>query len=359
MSNYPWGYPDNRLIVGGVDITANFQLILIDGFVLNPPEPKVYEVEIPGGNGVIDLTESLNGDVVYNNREQDFTFKAIYPADFESTKSKLSNFLHGKYFEYQLTWDMAYTYKGRFSVSSYSHIGLAKGQLGEIVVHVSADPYKYLEDQVFRINASGGQHYYMPSGRKPVRPVISTTRATNIVWKDTITRVGVGTFRLNNVLFQEGINEIYFNTYEIFVTKWDDIGKGGQAQMTWNEAKKYTYDQISRLTLESGTPATNPNTYKMNKIAPYAASSDGLDHDDTPVNIYGNFFMESYSWDKLIDNTWNYCKENKWTWEGLNYDPGSSANGGTASSGGTQLGSGEVPDLGGAVAIITYEWGDL
>lgn len=334
MSNYPGGYPDNRVIVGDSDLTMDFQMILIDGFTLQPPEPKTYYIDIPGGNGVIDLTESLGGDVAFNNRHQTFTFKLIYPGMFEVTKTKLSNFLHGKYFNYQLTWDPGYTYKGRFTVDSYSHIALAAGKLGEIVISVEADPYKYKENQVFRINGVGGEEYRFISGRKPVRPVIETTRATTIVWEDKVIRVGAGTFRLNDVLFREGVNVLYINTYEIFSTTWNDLGRNGQHTMTWNEALKYTFDKIQLLTVKS----KSPNQFGTSTIA-----SDG---DTSRLN----FFAKAYQWSELRNNptyTWNYMLSNGWTWDGVNYNPSGSGSGGVLDGGD------------GASAIITYEWGDL
>ena len=74
MASYP-GLPDNRLIVNGIDLSMKYGLILIDGYELDPPSPKTTTVDIPGANGSIDLTEALNGDVVYDNRTKKFVFK--------------------------------------------------------------------------------------------------------------------------------------------------------------------------------------------------------------------------------------------------------------------------------------------
>lgn len=326
MSNYPYGYPDRRLIVGNVDLTTEFQIVLVDDFVLQPPEPKFYKIDIPGGNGEIDLTEALGGDVAFKNRKQQFVFKAIYPNDFETMKTKISNFLHGRFFEYRLSWDVGYTYKGRFSVTSYSHIALAAGILGDIVIEVDADPYKYLEKQVYAINGAGGEKYYFPSGRKPVRPVVQTNRPTSIVWKGKTIRVGIGTFRLNDVLFTEGINEIYFNTYQIFVTKWEDISEGGDYEMTWNEAKEYTWDEIGRLVVDVVGPSTEPKMLAAIET-------------ETPS---GEYFAKAYRWADLYAGglTWGYLYEHKWTWDGMNRNPGD-------------------VDFDGAAMYMTYEWGDL
>lgn len=343
---YPLSYPEQRLIVNGVDLTIAYDMVLIDGFVLNPPEPKFYTVDIPGGNGVIDLTELVGGDVTYNNREQDFTFKLIYPSTFETTKTRLSNFLHGRTFKYTLTWDPGYTYKGRFSVTSYSHIGLARGKLGEIVIHVSADPYKYKEDQIFKINSAGGQWYYFRSGRKPVRPILATTRPLSVVWKDTNTRVGVGTYRLNDILFQEGINEVYINTYEIYNTTWEDIGPNGEYTLTWNEALNYTWDSLGRLSLQSITPGDVSSEPLLRAI-----------EEVTSEKSYSNKFVKAYSWEDLMTIKWDYLLENKWTWDGVNYNPGLST--GDSSGSSDNEDNNLPPDLGGAIAMITYEWGDL
>lgn len=346
---YPYGYPEQRLIVGGKDLTMAFDMVLIDGFSLNPPEPKFHTIDIPGGNGSIDLTELVGGDVTYNNREQEFTFKVIYADRFEITKTAVSNYLHGRYFEYELNWDPGYTYKGRFSVVSYSHIALAKGRLGEIVVHVTADPYKYRDDKVYRINAAGGTKYFFDSGRKPVRPVIQTAMPLSIIWKNTISRVGIGTFRLNNILFQEGINEIYINSYDINDTGWGDVGSGsgsgsGGLGLTWEEARQYTWDEFGRLTLDPLTPGDITKEFmEQQAIALYD------NYDDTPT-ITKQTFLKAYQWNDLHNQTWNYMKDNGWTWDGLNYHPGGSFD--------SDRGE-EAPDLNGAVAIITYEWGDL
>ena len=336
MSNYPWGYPDQRLVVGGIDLTTEFQMILIDGFELNPPEPKFYMIDIPGGNGMIDLTEALGGDVSYKNREQQFVFKAIYPAQWEIVKTLVSNFLHGKYFEYQLSWDPGYTYKGRFQIVSYSHMAKARGKLGEIVIKVTADPYKYKPSPVIYANGIGGEKVICVSGRKPVRPIIQTARSTTVTWKNKTFKVGKGTFRLNDVLFQEGVNELYFNTFTITDTKWEDLGAGGSNQMTWKEAMKYTWDEIQRI--------------KLDIVSPGASTISLLANNDDTVGVSITAFAKAYTWNDLYnaDYNWNYLLSNGWTWDGMNTDD--TVEGGLF---------GDDFESGGSAVYITYEWGDL
>lgn len=245
--SYP-DYPNNRLIVDGVDLSVRFQMILLDGYTLSPPEPKTYTVDIPGGDGVIDLTSALTGDVAYSNRSQSFTFMVVDPDSFERVKTDVSNFLHGKSFDYQMTMDPGYTYHGRFSVAEYSHAVYAyPGLVGAFTVEVDADPYKLKGHMTYQLNATGGKMFRLESGRKPVHPVIECAQPCRVRWKDVVTVVPVGTYRLNDVLFAQGFNEIYINSRELFNTSWADLGSGGTYAMTWDSASSYRWDDIQRM----------------------------------------------------------------------------------------------------------------
>ena len=232
----------------GVDLSVRFQMILLDGYTLSPPEPKTYTVDIPGGDGVIDLTSALTGDVAYSNRSQSFTFMVVDPDSFERVKTDVSNFLHGKSFDYQMTMDPGYTYHGRFSIAEYSHAVYAyPGLVGVFTVDIDADPYKSKGLQTYQLNATGGKMFRLESGRKPVHPVIECTQPCRVRWKDVVTVVPVGTYRLNDVLFTDGFNEIYINSRELFNTSWADLDSGGTHAMTWDSASSYRWDDIQRM----------------------------------------------------------------------------------------------------------------
>ena len=273
--SYP-DYPNNRLIVDGVDLSVRFQMILLDGYTLSPPEPKTYTVDIPGGDGVIDLTSALTGDVAYSNRSQSFTFMVVDPDSFERVKTDVSNFLHGKSFDYQMTMDPGYTYHGRFSVTEYSHAVYAyPGLVGAFTVEVDADPYKLKGHMTYRLNATGGKMFRLESGRKPVHPVVECTQPCKVRWKNVIVQVPAGTYRLNDVLFTQGYNEIYINSWTFYNITWGELGEGAAHQMTWEEASKYRWDDIQRL------------------------EGDVYDVPQRWEDIFG------YRWDDLSEKTWD------------------------------------------------------
>lgn len=256
MATYP-NLPDQRIVVNGVDICETYEIALLDGYELAPPEPKTYTVDIPGGNGVIDLTEALTGDVAYENRTQSFEFACIYPDDFEKIKTKLSNFLHGRAFDYTLSFDPGYIYHGRFKVVTYTHTGYANGIVGDIKIEIDANPYKKKEQRVYQLNATGGQWYRFESGRRPVHPTIECAAVCYVTWNGETQIIPAGTYKLNNVLFQEGFNEIYVNSYKLHYVNWNSLV---EKSYHWSDLATKNWDDVHRI---NGNLKDTPQSWKQ------------------------------------------------------------------------------------------------
>ena len=246
MAVYP-GLPDQRLVVNGVDLSVTYQMALLDGYTLEPPEPKTYTVDIPGGNGIIDLTEALAGDVVYENRNQEFEFAILYPDDYEKIKTKISNFLHGRSYDYTMTMDPGYTYHGRFTIESYEFESYAGDIVGRIKVKIEANPYKKKASMAYKLNATGGKLYRFESGRRKVHPTIECEQPCFVTWNGEETIVPAGTYRLNDVVFSQGFNELWVNTKRFFDITWDEIAEGGQFASTWDDLDGMRWDEIHML----------------------------------------------------------------------------------------------------------------
>lgn len=267
--SYP-DLPNNRLIVNGVDLSIRFQMVLLDGYTLEPPEPKTYTVDIPGGNGVIDLTEALTGDVAYKNRKQEFMFAVIDVKNFEKVKTEVSNFLHGRAFDYTMTMDPGYTYHGRFSVDSYSHEAYANGLLGQFKVIVDANPYKLKEHCAYRLNATGGKLYRFESGRRPVHPTIECNSPCIITIDGKDVLIPSGTHRINDLVFKAGINELFVNSYTLNIINWHDLSNYDGLSTTWGSISNYRWYEIQKNGSEDAKNAPQCwrelNTYTWEKM---------------------------------------------------------------------------------------------
>lgn len=107
--------------------------------LFNPPAVKTNYVEIPGSNGILDLTESLTGYPLYNNRygSHEFIVSNGY-LDWATTYSEIMNYLHGKKLKAILEDDSGYYYEGRFSVNSWR----SNKSFSTIVIEYNVYPYK-------------------------------------------------------------------------------------------------------------------------------------------------------------------------------------------------------------------------
>lgn len=200
--------PHNRLIVDGHDLFLEYGMVLSDGYTLSPPKPKSYLIDVPGADGSIDLTDAFRGGPSFSNREQSFVFGVIDPENFEETKTKVSNFLHGRAFDYELTMDPGYTYHGRFSIDEY----YSEVYIGYIKITVSADPYKSKGLQTYVANAAGGTYVFLESGRKPVCPTFEFGSETIVRMGDVRARMQRGSYKVPGLWLKEGINQIYLNS---------------------------------------------------------------------------------------------------------------------------------------------------
>lgn len=116
--------------------------------VFDPPSVKTKTLDIPGGDGVIDLTESLTGYPVYNNREgsiefvvlNDFCHLVETHEEWYEVYSSVMDYLHGQQMKAVLDDDKEYYYEGRFAVNSWK----SDKNYSKIVIDYSVGPYKWL-----------------------------------------------------------------------------------------------------------------------------------------------------------------------------------------------------------------------
>jgi hypothetical protein len=189
--------------------------------VVVPPPVKSEIVEIPGANGVLDLSRSLTGFTTYGNREGSFEFiVANGYSDWCETYSAISSFLHGKTLAMVLDDDSKYLYDGTFSINNWA--SNSDGTWSNITIDYSVGPYKYERDYttVYEKVTLGEGHVFDFSykiGDAPtypritLKPVDEDTKYTEPVYKliysntlmadgETITKkLSYGTYTLNDL----------------------------------------------------------------------------------------------------------------------------------------------------------------
>lgn len=107
--------------------------------VFNPPSVNTNIVQIPGTNGVLDLSEYLTGYITYGNRTGSLEFIVENGHEqWSKIYSKVMNYLHGKKLKAVLEDDSSYYYEGRFSVNQWK----SDQYYSTITIDYNVYPYK-------------------------------------------------------------------------------------------------------------------------------------------------------------------------------------------------------------------------
>lgn len=180
----------------------DFSLIL-SSKTIGTPSPKTEEIEIPGGDGVLDLTEFF-GEVKYSNRPLSFEFSTMVPQDeFMDLFTNVQNALHGQKLQIVLDDDAEWAYMGRITVSEWK----AEKSIGKLTIDCDCEPYKYrLADTTLTraVNNATTQITLTNSGRKRIVPLITTDAEMKIAFTGYSGTFSAGTFTIPELVLHEG-----------------------------------------------------------------------------------------------------------------------------------------------------------
>lgn len=175
---------------------------------IGTPSPKTETIDIPGGDGVLDLTEFF-GETKYNNRTLTFEFSTMVPrAEFMTVFSAVQNALHGKRMQITLDEDPGWYYTGRISVSEWK----AEKNIGKLSIDCDCEPYKKQASPTIITKAvSGTETITLPNSRKRAVPevVIASESGLNIAFGlGNVWDLGSGSYTLPELELVEGNNPV-------------------------------------------------------------------------------------------------------------------------------------------------------
>ena len=185
--------------------TLDWGLTLLD-IVMSSPVPKTKYIDLPIGNGSIDMTEAIYGDVSYSDREATFVVGLkISLADRTLTQEFITNALHGRRMSIMLPDDPYHYYMGRLSVGPLR----LNGTVANMEITAICDPYKYKSALTVvsdTIPGGGTVALSCTNARMRVIPEITVSAAVSIGFGGNSYAIGAGTWKLTDVAFKEGIN---------------------------------------------------------------------------------------------------------------------------------------------------------
>lgn len=160
----------------------DYRMYLAERPHIGNPEPQIYQIPVPGRNGLLDVTKAVTGEVAYSNRTIEFVFSTMKSIPEQvALRNALNNDLHGKEVKIILDEDSSYFYRGRALVDWPD----SKSWKTKCTVTVDAEPYKRkttLTEVTVTIDttASGQQQ----DSEFPLNPTAtqSTQRITSLIF---------------------------------------------------------------------------------------------------------------------------------------------------------------------------------
>lgn len=179
--------------------------LLLTSKEIGSPIVKTKEIDIPGGDGTLDLTDFF-GEERFENVTHRFQFSTIVPqSSFLSVFSNVKNKIHGKKLRVILDDDPYFYYVGRCFVSSFTD----EKKVGKIDVECVCEPWKYKKNETVAENViSGSGTVTLTNGRKRTVPTIKTTAPFTIAFLDNTFSVNAGTTIIPEIELSEGDNTV-------------------------------------------------------------------------------------------------------------------------------------------------------
>ena len=184
--------------------TFNEWGVYLSSIDLGDPKPKEIYVEIPNGDGALDLTEALTGDVHYESRPIEMVF-TIKPETYSvQLARRIRSFLNGQ--RRIIRWDdePGYHLIGRCATTLQKD-----GVLWLLTVRATCQPWLYVNEPTTRnvtMGAAGTITLNLQNERKRVIPTIVTSAAVTVVFDGTSTSLNAGTHRVTNIALSYGDN---------------------------------------------------------------------------------------------------------------------------------------------------------
>ena len=217
------------VLINGKHTGTDYHLKWMAPFTIESPKVKRQTMDVPFGNGILDLTAFITGDdAKYDNREMKFRFEreGNYTR-WDIDTMKIKNDLHGRLCPIIPDTRPDWVYYGMVEVQTEKEI---LDTPYDVVITVDADPYKYerysslerwvwdtfcFEDGIIRdykdLEVNGSMTLLIPGRRKKVVPVLDCTVAMTLEYGGRTYHLPAGRSKLLDLRLGEGEHFLTFH----------------------------------------------------------------------------------------------------------------------------------------------------
>lgn len=217
----------HSITIGDKNTWDDWHLISPSRPLVNPPTVKTVFVDLPGGDGSLDLTEVLAGRPTFQMRSGSWEFLVMNDYfEWQVLYSEIMAYLQGKELRAVLDDDPLYYYIGRFYVSAWR----SEKNWSRIVINYILDPYKReVEDHreywlwdTFNFETGIIQNYknlivqnsltiiYVNDFMEVVPTFITSSSNLKLIFEGTTYNLSKGSNKFSTVIFSSGENTVTF-----------------------------------------------------------------------------------------------------------------------------------------------------
>lgn len=194
-------------IIDKYNTFADWGLILTAKDV-TPPEPKTNYVNLDGVHGTLDLSESLTGEIAYNDRTVSASFWTCDGSrnDRELRLKQIIRLLHGKKVKISEPDDLNHYFYGRIKIGNVKNIL----PYSEFTLEAICEPWRYaIDDSVRKIDVNNQLAtgvVIANNGVKTLIPVINVVGNVNIEYNGTNIPLETGSYKITDLKLYQGTN---------------------------------------------------------------------------------------------------------------------------------------------------------
>ena len=199
---------ERAFIIDKFNTFLDWRLILTAKSV-TPPQAKTKYVSIDGMSGTLDLSESLTGEITYDDRTVSASFILTEGSFNERNRllREIVNRLHGKKVKLIEPDDPNHYFLGRVTVTDLRNTL----PYGEISLEAVCDPWRYSVNDIVRrveINDQTKAIVITNNGAKTLSPEITVSGSVNITFNNGNVSLTDGTYKISDLKLYSGANVI-------------------------------------------------------------------------------------------------------------------------------------------------------
>ena len=191
---------------GSHDMLRDYGVIMTS-FDIGMPSQKRSSIEVPGMDGVIDLTYVLSEQKIYDNRTVSISFEIPYRkgADPWDIHERIANDIHGNEMDIRLSFYPGWHLEGNASVDGMS----MNDGTATFKVTCDCNPY-FIKNSLTRATyaVSGTMDAYIRNATRWTIPSTEVNGTVSVKTDDAAVSLSTGKVRNAAIVLKSGINKI-------------------------------------------------------------------------------------------------------------------------------------------------------